>query len=109
MTVRELKEQLQKCNDDSKVILTSDCIYGTSIDQDFFIQTNDGDDNSPVFIEFDLRDVVFSSMASYNDTMDRDELVDWFINSVSPDDKPVWTEEHIDELLYNFYVIPKDQ
>ena len=45
----------------------------------------------------------------YNDSMNKSELMDWYINSVSPDDKPVWTEEHIDELLNDFYVIPKDQ
>lgn len=42
-------------------------------------------------------------------TMDFGTLVDWYISSVSPDDTPVWTEEHIEELLNNFYVIPKDQ
>lgn len=35
------------------------------------------------------------------------ELTDWYINSVSSDDTPVWTEEHIEELLNDFYVIPK--
>ena len=37
---------------------SSDCIHGTAISQDFSIQTNDGDDNSPVFIEFCLEDMV---------------------------------------------------
>ena len=45
----------------------------------------------------------------YNDTMSKDELINWFIDSVSSNDEPVWTEKHIDELLDNFYVIPKDQ
>ena len=40
--------------------------------------------------------------------IDRGTLVDWYINSVSGDDTPVWTEEHIDELLKDFYVIPKE-
>ena len=35
-------------------------------------------------------------------------LDDWYINSVSQDDAPVWTEEHLEELLNDFYVIPKD-
>lgn len=35
-------------------------------------------------------------------------LEDWYINSVSQDDAPVWTEEHFEELLNDFYVIPKD-
>lgn len=58
MTVGELKKKLQYYNDDTKVFLTSDCIYGTAISQDFSIQTNDGDDNSPVYIEFSLKDMV---------------------------------------------------
>jgi predicted RNA-binding Zn-ribbon protein involved in translation (DUF1610 family) len=35
-------------------------------------------------------------------------LEDWYINSVSQDDTPVWTEEHLEELFNDFYVIPKD-
>ena len=58
MTVGELKRKLQIFNDNAEVILASDCIHGTSINQDFSIQTNDGDDNSPVFIEFSLEDMV---------------------------------------------------
>ena len=34
-------------------------------------------------------------------------LTDWYISSVS-DDSPVWTDEHIEELFNDFYVIPKD-
>ena len=60
MTVGELKRKLQVYNDNVDVILTSDCIHGTAISQDFSIQTNDGDDNSPVFIEFSLNDMVAS-------------------------------------------------
>ena len=58
MTVGELKRKLQAYNDNVEVILASDCIHGTSIKQDFSIQTNDGNDNSPVFIEFSLEDMV---------------------------------------------------
>ena len=58
MTVGELKRKLQIFNDNAEVILASDCIHGTSINQDFSLQTNDGDDNSPVFIEFGLEDMV---------------------------------------------------
>ena len=60
MTVGELKRKLQIYNDNVDVILASDCIHGTAISQDFSIQTNDGDDNSPVFIEFSLNDMVAS-------------------------------------------------
>ena len=58
MTVGELKRSLQCYNDNVEVILASDCIHGTSINQDFSLQTNDGEDNSPVFIEFSLKDMV---------------------------------------------------
>ena len=58
MTVGELKRKLQAYNDNTDVVLASDCIHGTSISQDFSIQTNDGDDNSPVYIEFGLEDMV---------------------------------------------------
>ena len=58
MTVGELKRKLQIYNDNAEVILASDCIHGTIISQDFFIQTNDEDANSPVFIEFGLEDMV---------------------------------------------------
>ena len=58
MTVGELKRKLQVYNDNVNVILASDCIHGTTISQDFSIQTNDGDDNSPVYIEFSLKDIV---------------------------------------------------
>ena len=58
MTVSELRNKLRYFSDDTAIILTSDCIHGTSINQDFSLQTNDGDDNSPVFIEFGLEDMV---------------------------------------------------
>ena len=58
MTVGELKRNLQCYNDNAEVVLTSDCIHGTAINQDFSLQTNDGDDNSPVFIEFSIKNMV---------------------------------------------------
>lgn len=33
-------------------------------------------------------------------------LADWLISSVGPE-PPVWTEPHIDELIEDFYVVPK--
>lgn len=58
MTVSELRNKLQYFSDDTEIILTSDCIHGTAINQDFSLQTNDGDDNSPVFIEFSIKNMV---------------------------------------------------
>ena len=49
-------------------------------------------------------------MAEYIDidkSYDTATLEDWYINSVT-DDAPIWTEEHLEELLNDFYVIPKD-
>lgn len=40
--------------------------------------------------------------------MDESTLCDWYITSVPPKDEPVWTDRHIEELLNDFYVIPKD-
>ena len=34
-------------------------------------------------------------------------LTDWYISSVD-DNPPIWTDEHIYELMNDFYVIPKD-
>lgn len=41
-------------------------------------------------------------------SMDYSTLYDWYIHSVSQRDKPVWTEEHLKELMSDFYLIPKD-
>ncbi len=46
------------------------------------------------------------SAASPGDAVDAGFLADWFISSVG-EEPPVWTEEHIVELLKDFYVIPK--
>ena len=35
-------------------------------------------------------------------------LSDWYIYSVS-NKQPVWTEEHLDELFNDFYLIPKEK
>lgn len=39
---------------------------------------------------------------------DSGTLHNWYIDSVSENDSPVWTEEHIDELINDFYIIPRD-
>lgn len=40
--------------------------------------------------------------------MDESTLYDWYVTSVRQTDTPVWTGEHIEELLNDFYVIPKE-
>lgn len=50
-------------------------------------------------------------MAEYidiNTAYDIPTLTDWYINSVT-DAVPVWTEEHLEELMNDFYLIPKDE
>ena len=43
-----------------------------------------------------------------SEAVDEGYLSDWYISSVSEDDPPVWTDEHIEELCNDFYVIPKE-
>lgn len=38
---------------------------------------------------------------------DSDSLTVWYISSVGSE-TPVWTDKHIEELLNDFYLIPKD-
>lgn len=33
---------------------------------------------------------------------------DWYISSVT-DDPPIWTDDHIKELVYDFHLIPKQE
>lgn len=50
-------------------------------------------------------------MAEYincEDAYDYQTLEDWYINSIDSTISPVWTGEHIEELLNDFYIIPKD-
>ena len=42
-----------------------------------------------------------------SESVDEGYLTDWYISSVSADDSPVWTDEHISELVNDFYIIPK--
>ena len=44
---------------------------------------------------------------SKQSAVDAGYLSDWYISSVG-DEPPVWTDAHIDELLNDFIVIPKD-
>lgn len=46
-------------------------------------------------------------MEAVKEPVDRGYLIDWYINSVSEDDAPVWTEDHIDELVADFNLYPR--
>lgn len=41
-------------------------------------------------------------------SVDEGFLQDWYQNSVSPEQKPVWSDEHISEVYNDFYLIPKE-
>lgn len=43
----------------------------------------------------------------FGEALDNSTLGDWYISSVDGR-PPVWTEAHIEELLNDFYVIPKE-
>lgn len=49
----------------------------------------------------------FKTLVSLADSMDIATLADWYIASVGGEE-PVWTDAHIEELVNDFYVIPKD-
>ena len=38
---------------------------------------------------------------------DEGDLAQWYIDSVIPTDKPVWTKEHLEELVQDYWMIPK--
>lgn len=49
-----------------------------------------------------------SKFINVNEAYEHHDLACWYQSSI--DDKPpVWTDEHIEELLNDFYVIPKDE
>lgn len=43
-----------------------------------------------------------------DNAVDEGFLHDWYQNSVMPTDTPVWTDEHIEEMCRDFYLIPRD-
>lgn len=40
--------------------------------------------------------------------VDEGFLQDWYQSSVPEIDPPVWTDEHIEEVVGDFYLIPKE-
>lgn len=43
------------------------------------------------------------------DAIDSGYLEDWYINSIDNTIPPIWTTEHIEELLNDFYVLPREE
>ena len=53
--------------------------------------------------------LVLPCLVDLEKAMDKSTLYDWYVTSVKQKDTPVWTGEHIEELLNDFYVIPKNK
>lgn len=53
-------------------------------------------------------DRILDIIEAKDNKLDRTTLIDFFINSVDNEQKPIWTEEHIEELLDNFDVIARE-
>ena len=49
-----------------------------------------------------------SKYFNVDDAYDSGTLHNWYIDSVSENDTPKWTEQHLDELERDFYIFPKD-
>ena len=47
-------------------------------------------------------------LINVNEAVNEEFLQNYFMRISPLDDLPVWTKEHIDELLEDFYVIPKE-
>lgn len=48
-----------------------------------------------------------SKFIDINEAYEHHDLACWYQSSVD-DTPPIWTDEHLEELLNDFYVIPKD-
>lgn len=46
-------------------------------------------------------------MSKYDEAVDIGYLHDWYQSSVYGE--PVWTDEHLKELVHDFYLIPKQE
>ena len=48
------------------------------------------------------------SYLSTDEAYDYATLACWYQNSIDETQPPIWTDEHLEELLKDFYIIPKD-
>lgn len=46
----------------------------------------------------------FPSLEPY----DMNILQDWYQNSIDSSEPPIWTDEHLEELIQDFYLLPTD-
>lgn len=101
MTVKELKEQLTLLDDNAKIILNCEDINGAEINNEFSVQTNDGDNNSPVFFEFNLNkavclpniDTTYKNIY-FDEIGYKDSCSEHSVFGMSNDDRlPVWVSQ----------------
>ena len=61
--------------------------------------------------EQNVRDIIAYTVKNTVESLSWKEgtVNDWYIKSCYPDDTPVWTDEHIEEVCRDFYLIPKEQ
>ena len=104
MTVKELKEQLALLDDNAKIILNCEDINGTEINNEFSVQTNDNDNNSPVFFEFNLNkavcppniDTTYKNIY-FDEIGYKDSCSEHSVFGMSSDDRlPVWVSQQSD-------------
>ena len=48
------------------------------------------------------------SYLSTGEAYEYNDLACWYQNSIVETQPPIWTDEHLEELLNDFYIIPKD-
>lgn len=48
------------------------------------------------------------SYLSTDEAYEYNDLACWYQNSIDETQPPIWTDEHLEELLNDFYIIPKE-
>lgn len=55
-----------------------------------------------------MADIKAKRYIEVSEAMDRNTLYDWYILSIDETISPIWTDEHIEELSNDFYLVHKD-
>lgn len=55
-----------------------------------------------------LLPTVNSEYIKLSEAYDIGTLEDWYINSIDNTDEPVWTDAHLEELMNDFYLFPRE-
>lgn len=54
-----------------------------------------------------LYPAVKDTILTVGDAWDEATLSDWYQSSIDEKTPPIWTDRHLEELMHDFYVIPK--